>query len=91
MTIYVIGYDIHPSQGQTYDALEKAIQSFPDWWHCLDSTWLVKSDLSATQVRDKVWKSMYDNDRLLVVAYAPHNSDWIGFDAECSNWLKANM
>jgi hypothetical protein len=64
MAIYVVGYDIHPKAGETYDELIKAIKSIGSWWHCLDSTWLVKSDLSATDVRDRLWNHMKADDRL---------------------------
>ena len=36
MAIHVIGYDIHPSKGETYAALEDAIENLGGWWHCLD-------------------------------------------------------
>jgi hypothetical protein len=91
MTIYVVGYDIHPSQGQTYGKLEEAIKSVGDWWHCLDSTWLVKTQWTAVQVRDHVWAQMYSNDKLLVVAYNPPHSGWYGFTGDCQTWLQNNM
>jgi hypothetical protein len=91
MTIYVIGYDLHPKQGETYGNLIEAIKGLGNWWHCLDSTWLVKCDLSNTQVRDALWKHMKQDDQLLVVAYAPPFSAWAGFSGDCQTWLKTNM
>lgn len=91
MTIYVVGYDLHPKKGETYENLENAIRSLGAWWHCLDSTWLIKSDLTSVQIRDELWKRMNSDDQLLVVAYAPHNSAWIGFAGNCASWLKDNM
>jgi len=91
MTIYVIGYDLHPKKGETYDELISAIKEFGTWWHCLDSTWLIVSDLSAIQIRDMLWQHMKADDQLLVVAYAPRNSAWCGFADNCRTWLEQHM
>jgi hypothetical protein len=91
MTIYVIGYDLHPKQGETYDELIAAIKGLGDWWHCLDSTWLIVSNLTSVQIRDHLWAYMRADDQLLVVAYAPHNSAWRGFNENCNDWLKNHM
>ena len=92
MTIHVVGYDIHPKQGETYDDLIKAIKNVgSNWWHCLDSTWLVISNKTSVQICDELWRHMKTDDQLLVVAYAPHDSAWVGFSKECADWLKANM
>jgi len=93
MTIYVVGYDLHPKAGETYDNLINAIKKVgTDWWHCLDSTWLVVTNKTSAQVRDELWKHMNADDQLLVVAYAPHDAAWVGFKKpNCSEWLKRNM
>ena len=91
MAIYVVGYDIHPSKGEKYDKLEAAIQAIGDWWHCLDSTWLVVSDLSAAEIRDRIWAVMESDDQLLVVRYDPPHSAWVGFKDKCQTWLKSHM
>jgi hypothetical protein len=91
MTIYVIGYDLHPTKGETYDELIAAIAALGSCWHCLDSTWLVVSNLTSVQIRDTLWTHMKADDALLVVAYAPHNSAWRGFTGDCQTWLKNNM
>jgi hypothetical protein len=91
MTIYMIGYDLHPSKGETYDELINAIKNLGKWWHCLDSTWLLSCNYSSVQIRDALWKHMKADDQLLVVAYAPPNSAWQGFTGDCQEWLKTNM
>ncbi len=91
MTIYVVGYDLHPSRGETYDDLLAALGKYGGSWHCIDSTWLIKTDQTAVQVRDNLKQHVKSDDQLLVVAYAPHNSAWFGFTGECQKWLKNNM
>jgi hypothetical protein len=81
-----------PNRGETYDELINAIKGVgTGWWHCLDSTWLVISNKTSAQVRDELWQHMKSDDQLLVVAYAPQNSAWVGFSKECGEWLKRHM
>jgi hypothetical protein len=90
MTIYVIGYDIHPKQGETYTNLIEAIKSLGNWWHCLDSTWLISSNLTVTHIRDFLWQHMRQDDQLLVLTYT-RDAAWNGFSEECSTWLSTNL
>jgi hypothetical protein len=92
MTIHIVGYDLHPKQGETYSELIEAIKKVgSDWWHCLDSTWLVVSTKTSVQIRDELWRHMKADDQLLVVKYEPHDSAWVGFAGNCGDWLKKNM
>lgn len=92
MAIHVVGYDLHPKQGETYGELIEAIKKVgSDWWHCLDSTWLVVSMKSSVQIRDELWRHMKADDQLLVAKYEPHDSAWVGFGGNCGEWLKKNM
>ncbi|MEJ0092791.1 MAG: hypothetical protein WDN46_05020 [Methylocella sp.] len=90
MTIYVVGYDLHPKEGQTYTKLENALKTFNNPWHCLDSTWLVKTDLTAVALRDFLWQHMYVDDQLLVVTYS-REAAWKGFSGDCATWLNSNL
>ena len=47
MSTKLIAYDLN-APGQNYDDLIKAIKGLGAWWHHLDSTWLVKSDLNTS-------------------------------------------
>jgi hypothetical protein len=92
MATFMIGYDIHPSRGESYDALIDGIKSIGAWWHHLDSTWLVISQLSAVQIRDKLWGLMpYKDDQLLVINVSGDEAAWQGFDESGGKWLKSNL
>lgn len=90
MAIYVIGYDLHPTKGETYDELIDAIKGLGTWWHCLDSTWLVISNKTAGQIRDALWAHMKADDQLLVVTYS-RDAAWEGFSGNCQKWLSDNL
>jgi hypothetical protein len=88
---YAIGYDLHPSKGETYGELIEAIKQVGStWWHHLDSTWVVVSTKTAKQVRDFLAPHLKSDDQLLVVRLAGEGA-WRGFDDNGSKWLKENL
>jgi hypothetical protein len=89
MTNYLIGYDLDRPD-LDYGQLINAIKELGNWRHCLDSIWIVRSTLSAGQIRDTLWRHMGNRDRLLVSALSTPVV-WHGFDDACSSWLKANL
>jgi hypothetical protein len=91
MAIYLIGYDLIGKPEKDYEELFKAIESLSsDWWHCLDSTWLIISDRSAKEIRDALWVHMHKDDHLLVTAIC-RSSAWKGFKDNCQDWLAKNL
>lgn len=89
MKTYLIGYDLnHP--GQNYTALDDAIKGLGTWWHCLDSTWIVKSNQSAEAIRNRLTPHVDSNDQLLVASLTGESA-WSGFRDRCNSWLKENI
>ncbi|WPV00806.1 SinR family protein [Mucilaginibacter sp. cycad4] len=89
MNTYIIGYDLD-KPGQDYTHLIEEIKKIGTWWHCLDSTWLVRSALSAKTIRDQIVKLMDKNDKVLV-AKLSGEAAWFGFDKNCNDWLLKNI
>jgi hypothetical protein len=89
MKTYLIGYDLNKA-GQNYDILISEIKKIGTWWHCLDSTWLIKADSSTAIIRDHLRNFVDTNDELLVVCLTGEAA-WVGFSDECSSWLKKNL
>jgi hypothetical protein len=86
---YLIGYDLNMS-GQDYSTLIEKIKELGDWWHCLDSTFIIKSTSTSISIRDYLTNFIDLNDKLLVVGLNGEAA-WHGFNSECSNWLKNNL
>lgn len=89
MKSYVIGYDLN-RPGQNYSSLYEAIKGLANWWHHLDSTWIVKSNLTAAQIRDRLIPYIDSTDELLVAGLTGEGA-WRGFDERGSSWLKNNL
>lgn len=86
MAFYVVGYDLQ--EGQDYEPLIERLKQFETWWHHLDSTWVIKSSASATDVRDTLKPLIKDGDELLVIDVTGGPGAWTGFNEKGSKWLK---
>ena len=92
MATHLIGYDIHPAKGETYENLFEGIKSLGAWWHHLDSTWLLISNLTAVQIRDQLKAHLpASDDQLLVLTVSGDAGAWYGFNDSGSKWLKNNL
>lgn len=89
METYLIGYDLNKA-GQDYDTLIEKIKDLGTWWHCLDSTWIIKSNYTVVDIRNYLRQFIDGNDEILVVKLTG-DAAWYGFSAEGSNWLKKNL
>ena len=91
MAIYMIGYDLQPSKEEDYENLFTALEGIGSgYWDCLDSTWLVITEKTATQIRDELKRHLKDGDRLLVMRYG-EGAAWLGFKDECQTWLEDKL
>lgn len=64
--LMLVSYDL-TRPGQNYSGLYDAIQRCGECSHCLQSVWLVQTNLSATQIQIELRKYIDDNDSLFVV------------------------
>jgi hypothetical protein len=87
MATLMIGYDLN-KPGKDYEPLIKAIKELGTWWHHLDSTWLVKSAMTASEARDTLKAHLDGNDELLVIDVTGQARAWSGFNESGSKWLK---
>lgn len=88
MTVYCVSYDLNKS-GQDYSGLYDALKSYNDWWHYLDSTWLVETNQSAYQVFSKLQPHIDKNDTLLIIEVTANYSGW--FSEEAWEWIRRNV
>jgi len=76
--------------GKDYDDLIEALESYPNWWHCLDSTWIITTGHTAVRVCNHLGQFTDPNDKLLV-AELTGAAVWKGFSERASTWLKDNL
>lgn len=87
MASYLVTYDL--IKRKNYPELIAALEKYP-YWHCLGSSWIVKSDASSSAIRDNLKQHTDEDDKLLVVKLTGEGA-WRGFDKICSQWLLNNL
>lgn len=63
--LYSISYDLR-QPGRNYEGLYSAIQDCGPFFHALESTWFVKSELSANEIYEKLKDQKDTNDHILI-------------------------
>lgn len=84
--ILLISYDLN-RPGQNYDGLYKEIKKAGTWWHHLDSTWIIDTNLSPDDWQSRLQKHLDDNDHLLVIEVCDNYQGWLPDKAW--KWLNA--
>ena len=87
----LIAYDIHPTEGKMYDDLIERIQSLGDWWHHLESAWIVRCAYSPREIRDQLKSYIGTDDQLLVLEISGDTAEWAGVNDAGTHWLKDNI
>jgi len=91
MPVRMIGYDLN-KPGKDYEKLIEAIKkAFPNYWHCLDSTWLVVTEHTPKQIADYLLQFVDANDRLLVATLDKGAAWSMSFNQGCRDWLMKNL
>ncbi|OHX41688.1 CRISPR-associated protein Cas2 [Cytobacillus oceanisediminis] len=89
MKSYLISYDLI-GPNRDYDSVTEKIKSYGTWARPLESVWIIKSDDSATTIRDNVFSVMDSNDKLIVTGLTGEAA-WQNLSPKLSEWLKENL
>jgi len=87
----LIAYDIHPPSGAAYDDLVEAIQSLGAWWHHLETVWIIRSNKTPAEIRDRLKAFVGTDDQLLVLNITGNKAEWVGVNDTGSKWLAENL
>ena len=86
---YLITYDLC-KPGQNYNDLTTAITSYPGYCKLSESSWVVTSTKTSSEIRDHLTSYLDKND-VLFVGKLSGEADWIGEPEKVTKWLKANL
>jgi CRISPR/Cas system-associated endoribonuclease Cas2 len=90
--VYLITYDLNSPRGRnSYSNIAAAIRRASDgnWCKPLESTWLIESTLTYTQIRDRLLPYVDSDDHLLVVNMT--QAAWHGLATKDSSWVRTNL
>lgn len=82
MTTYIISYDLKNATEAQYNKLYEKIKSYGAWAHITESTWVIKSNQKAPEIRNTLFDIVQKDSSLFVIKS--------GIEAAWSNVLCAN-
>jgi hypothetical protein len=86
----LVGYDLN-RPGQDYEALLSQLREFGTWWHHLDSVWLVRTELTAVQLRNELKPLTDVGDEILVIDVTGKSWAGTGFSDRAFDWMQKNL
>jgi hypothetical protein len=85
--VFCVSYDLKDPPGN-YSGLYKVLTNCTNWWHYLESTWLV-----VDESYDILWKKLQPQlgpkDGLLVIGVTDESAGWLPKDAW--DWIRQNV
>lgn len=89
MSVYSINYDLKNGDSTDYSKLYQAIQSYENWAHPLESTWLIRTTKSSEEIFEHLRPFTHKNDLLFVILSVLPNSQYQLFQKDI-DWINAN-
>lgn len=87
MAVYIVTYDLHKDATPIdYERLVKLIKEDGSWACLGGSSYLVESERSARELRDRYNEVLLDED-MLYVGLADAPAAWHGYSKEVSDWI----
>jgi len=81
----MVSYDLNVP-GQNYKGLFDELKRSPNWWHYLDSTWLVYTPESAQRLFERLARHFDENDRVLIARVTNDYHGWL--TDEAWHWIR---
>jgi len=86
--LYLITYDLKRPI-QNYTELFNLLRNKGDWWHYLDSTWLIRSNDSINSLADDIRNILDPNDRFLIFEVTgKYSQGWLS--SEAWEWINSH-
>jgi hypothetical protein len=85
MAAYCVSYDLKVP-GKNYGPLYEELKKSPNWWHYLDSTWLISTRETAAQLAARLRRHIDGNDYVLVIEVRNNSDGWL--PKEAWDWIK---
>jgi len=83
--VLIVSYDL-VNPGQNYERLLQLIKAHSGWARLGGSAYLIQTEATPAEVRDKL-KAVLDKNDKLYVGVSPPPSAWYGLSDEVSKWI----
>ena len=87
---YLITYDLK-DKTKDYGPLYEAIKGYGNWWHYLDSTWLISSPDSISTWYTRIKAKIDQNDNFLIVELSSSKPYTGWLPQKAWDWIKSHL
>lgn len=87
MARYIVTYDL--VNRKDYSPLLNKMKSYKSWAHPLESVWIIKTNETASEIKESISNFLSENDKLLVMK-TTQGASWSGLSSSISKWIKNN-
>lgn len=74
--IYCVSYDLRKND-KDYEGLNNKLKDSLSWWHYLESTWLIYTNESASQLWNRLSESIDKDDHILIIQVTNDYQGWL--------------
>ena len=85
--LYTVSYDFKNAGPDQYGGFFHALTEFGPWWHFLSGTWLIATDLTASEIFARLRPTLDRNASVLVAELGQDYNGWLPKPAW--EWLAA--
>ena len=78
--VYVVSYDLR-KRGKNYIGLTEQLQNSPLWWHYLESTWLIATSESPSELYNRLAAHLDSDDSILIIEAGKDIGGWLPKEA----------
>jgi hypothetical protein len=89
MKKYLITYNLK-TPNWNYTGFFNALQNIGPWWHYIDSTWIVKSNLTAQQIYSRIAPGFLSTSDFILIIEIKSESKFGWLPQEAWNWIDSN-
>lgn len=86
--VYVISYDLS-KPNRNYEDLHEELKKSSSWWHYLESTWLIYTNESASELYNRLSKHIDKDDRLLIIEAGRERQGWL--PEKAWEWIRKHI
>lgn len=91
MSVFIVTYDLRDeSDSESYKRLIELIKQGGTWACLGGSSYLIESDMTAVELRNK-FKQVLDSDDMLYVGRVSAPAAWTGYSNEVTDWIKSKL
>jgi len=89
MNAFAVTYDLRAKRKPDYKGVFKELKLCTRWWHYLESTWLVMTDETASELWERLRPHVHSRDSVLIIEVRDNVSGWLPEKAWA--WINRNV